>query len=108
MIGDRLAELRKDHQDTQASLADKLNVSISTIRSWEQERSSPPNDLLVKICKLYDVSSDYLLGLSNEDPAFARRRRERFTPEELAELRSVERYLLWRRGDAAGRGRGPV
>ncbi len=97
MIGERLAETRKDHNDTQAALADKLKVSLSTVRSWEQGRSAPPHDLLVKICRLYDVSSDYLLGLSNEDPAFARRRRERFTPAELAELKNMEQYLLWRR-----------
>lgn len=33
MIGERLAEIRKDHDDTQAILADRLNVSISSIRS---------------------------------------------------------------------------
>lgn len=62
MIGERLAEIRKDHDDTQAILADRLNVSISSIRSWEQEKSSPPHELLVKICRLYHVSADYLLG----------------------------------------------
>ena len=103
MIGDRLAEARKDHNDTQEALAEKLSVSLSTVRSWEQERSSPTHELLVKICRLYDVSADYLLGLSDEDPAFARRRRARFTPEERAELKNVEEYLLWRRR-AASRG----
>ena len=67
MIGERLAEIRKDHDDTQAILADRLNVSISSIRSWEQEKSSPPHELLVKICRLYHVSADYLLGLTSAD-----------------------------------------
>ena len=98
MIGERLSEIRKDYKDTQAALAAKLKVSVSSVRSWEQEKSSPPHELLVNICKLYHISADYLLGLSNVDPAYVQRRRlEAFTSEELKELRSFERYLLWKR-----------
>ena len=64
MVGERLAEIRKDHDDTQAALAKKLNVSVTTVRSWEQEKSSPSHDALVAICRLYRISADYLLGLS--------------------------------------------
>ena len=49
MVGERLAEIRKDHNDTQAVLAKKLNVSVTTVRSWEQEKSSPSHDALVAI-----------------------------------------------------------
>lgn len=98
MIGERLADVRKDHGDTQADLADRLKVSLSSIRSWEQEKSSPPHELLVSICKIYEVSSDYLLGLSDVDPAYVQRRRlESFSSEELEELNNFENYLLWRR-----------
>lgn len=99
MIGERLAEIRKMHGDTQQTLATYLNVSISTIRSWEQEKSSPPHEMLVSICKHYQVSSDYLLGLSNIDPIDVRRTRlERFTQQELNLLSEYESFLLWRRG----------
>ena len=98
MIGERLSEVRKDHGDTQSSLAKKLNVSVATVRSWEQEKSSPAHEILVKICKMYRVSSDYLLGLSNVDPSYIQRRRlESFTQQELEELAEYERFLLWRR-----------
>lgn len=63
MGGERLAEVRKDHHDTQAVLAEKLNVSVTTVRSWEKEKSSPSHDALVVICRLYRISADYLLGL---------------------------------------------
>ena len=49
MVGERLAEIRKDHNDTQAVLAKKLNVSVTTVRSWEQEKSSPSHDALVAL-----------------------------------------------------------
>ena len=98
MIGERLAEVRKDHGDTQQDLADKLNVTKFTISNWEQEKSVPSHELLVKVCQLYGVSADDLLGISDVDPAYTQRRRlEQFTPEELDELKRVERYLIWRR-----------
>lgn len=98
MIGERLAEIRCDHGDTQASLAKKLHVTHFTVSSWEQEKSSPSHDMLVSICKLYQVSADYLLGLSDIDPVYVQRNRlERFTLEELKELAKFEEFLLWKR-----------
>lgn len=98
MIGERLAEVRKDHGDTQAALAEKLNITLFTIRSWEQEKSSPSHDMLVAICRLYHVSSDYLLGLSNVDPRYRQRcRLAQLTESELTELKNYETYLLWKR-----------
>ena len=90
MIGERLAEIRKDHGDNQDDLARKLNVSVFAIRSWEQEKSAPSHEMLVRVCRLYQVSSDYLLGLSNIDPVYEQRRRlEQFSPEELTDLKNM-------------------
>ena len=98
MIGERLQEVRKDHGDTQKDLAAKLDVVFHTVSSWEQGKSEPCHDLLVKICQLYNVSADYLLGISDVDPAYVQRRRiEHFTQEELSHLKDVEQFLLWRR-----------
>ena len=98
MIGERLAEIRKDHGDNQDDLARKLNVSVFAIRSWEQEKSAPSHEMLVRVCRLYQVSSDYLLGLSNIDPVYEQRRRlEQFSPEELTDLKKYESYLLWKK-----------
>lgn len=99
MLGERLAEIRKDHGDTQTSLARKLNVTHFTVSSWEQEKSSPSYELLVSICKLYQVSADYLLGLTRVDPMYVQRRRlEEFSQEELDQLRDFEEFLRWRKG----------
>lgn len=40
MIGERLAELRKLNGDTQQALADKLSLSVWSIRAWEQGKAS--------------------------------------------------------------------
>lgn len=89
MIGELLAETRKLHGHTQRDLAAHLKVSVGTIQSWEQERNSPSHELLVQICRLYNVSADFLLGLSRIE------RPEEFTREELAQIREFEEFLMW-------------
>lgn len=98
MIGERLSEIRKDHGDTQADLARYLGVSLPTVRAWEQEISSPNHKTLVSICRLYHVSADYLLGLSDVDPAYIQSRRlDRLSNEDLLCLKEFEDYLVWKR-----------
>lgn len=98
MIGERLAEVRKDNGDKQADLARKLSVSLAAVRSWEQDKSSPSHDVLVHICQLYQISSDYLLGISNIDPIYVRQRYEnQLSDEDMRELRDFREYLLWKR-----------
>ena len=94
MIGERLKEIRKDHGDTQQDLANKLSVSVFTIQSWEQEKSAPSHDLLVALCELYQVSSDYLLGLKSDDPVFVTKREAELSPDNLAILKRFEAFLL--------------
>lgn len=99
MIGELLAEVRKDHNHTQQDLADLLHISISTVRSWENEKSSPSHEMLVNVCRLYQVSADYLLGLTRVDPMYMMRRQlESFSQEELDQLRDFEEFLKWKRG----------
>lgn len=98
MIGERLSEIRKDYGQKQEDLAKILHVSVGTLRGWEQDRNSPSHEMLVKICRLYHVSSDYLLGLSDIDPVYERqRRRAVFNKDELEQLRDYESYLLWKK-----------
>ena len=98
MIGERLAELRKLNGEKQQVLAKALSVSVSTVRSWEHDKSSPDHSTLVAICRRYHTSSDFLLGLSDYDPSDkARIQRQRLTDEEQNEMHRYEEYLLWKR-----------
>lgn len=98
MIGERLAELRKLNGEKQQVLAKALSVSVSTVRSWEHDKSSPDHSTLVAICRRYHTSSDFLLGLSDYDPSDkARLQRQRLTEEEQNEMHRYEEYLLWKR-----------
>ena len=47
-------------------MADKVGISYQTWSGWERGRTEPSFGTLVKLCQLFDVSADYLLGLSQE------------------------------------------
>lgn len=94
MFGERLQEIRKDHGDTQQSLADKLHVTLFAVRCWEQGKSSPNYDTLIKICKLYHISSDYLLGLIDEDQHYLQPQQKRLSAENLMTVKKFTAFLL--------------
>lgn len=61
----RLKELREQKNLTQAQLSKLLNISASTIGMYEQGRRFPDENLLKHISQYFNVSIDYLLGLTN-------------------------------------------
>src|SRR5699024_2529253 len=66
-LGRKLKELRLSKGFTQKQLSDKLELtSDSTISQWERGVNAPYGKDLVKLTKLFNVSSDYLLGLNIE------------------------------------------
>ena len=77
MIGKRLKLVRTYHGDRQVDLAEKLNVSLSTVKSWERENSSPSYEILAEICRLYQTSADYLIGISDKDPYIQQQKQDR-------------------------------
>lgn len=64
-FGYRLRELRESKNLTQTQVAKRLNLSKTTISGYENNIKTPSLDVLVKLSILYDVSSDYILGLEN-------------------------------------------
>lgn len=68
MLSDRLKTLRKDKNLTQQKLAEKLGVSSGTIAMWETNKREPDFEMLNQIAYFFDVSTDYLLGRT-DDPS---------------------------------------
>lgn len=66
---DRLRELRRQMNLTQKKLADVLQTTNSSICDWECGRSEPDLNQLIKLAKIFDVSTDFLLGLEDETGA---------------------------------------
>lgn len=61
MNGNKLKKLRESEGLLQKELADKLNISTSTIGMYEQGRRDPDYTTLKKIANYFNVSIDYLL-----------------------------------------------
>lgn len=62
----RIKELRVDNDFKQFQIALYLGISQNTYSQYESGRRSIPIELLIDLCKFYNVSSDYILGLSNK------------------------------------------
>jgi transcriptional regulator with XRE-family HTH domain len=65
---DRLRQLRHARGFTQEALAERLELGIRQIHRYERGLSDPAGDVVVRIARELNVTTDYLLGLSN-DPA---------------------------------------
>lgn len=63
MIGERINELRLSFGWTQVQLAQKLGVTKQTVSNWENDNIQPSIDMLIKLSKIFNKSTDYLLGL---------------------------------------------
>lgn len=62
-IGKLIKELRVEMKLTQTELAKKLNTTQDTISLWELGKSFPDIFSLIKISQIFNVSTDFLLGL---------------------------------------------
>ena len=60
---DRLTELRIDNDIGQAEIAKILNCQQSAVSKYEQRRAKYKIEDIIKLCKFYDISADYILGL---------------------------------------------
>lgn len=66
-IGDRLRDIRKDNKFTQAELGELIGTSRATVNSWEMGIALPSTQFLIRLAKLYKVSTDYLLGIETSE-----------------------------------------
>lgn len=69
-FGERLRQIRREQFVRQKQLADHLNVAVSTLSQYENDKRHPNFDILVDIAHYFNVSTDYLLGLSNKQGSF--------------------------------------
>lgn len=62
----RLRDLREDHDKTQQQIADVLNMHRSVYRRYEGGERETPAWVVVKLADYYKVSTDYLLGRTDD------------------------------------------
>lgn len=65
MLSQKINELRLANGWSQVQLAKKLNVTKQTVSNWENDNIQPSIDMLVRLAKAFNVTTDYLLGLED-------------------------------------------
>lgn len=62
----RLRDLREDHDLTQTQLVEILNMHKTTYTNYEQGKREIPFSLAIRLARLYNVSLDFIAGLTDE------------------------------------------
>lgn len=65
MLGQRIAEHRAMLGWSQVDLAKRLGVAKQTVSNWENENVQPSIEMLIRLARLFNVTTDYLLGLND-------------------------------------------
>lgn len=64
-FADKIKLIREQLGITQAQLARDLGLTRSSVNSWEMGLSVPSTPYIIELAKLFNVSTDYLLGLEH-------------------------------------------
>ncbi len=62
----RLKDLREDHDFSQSFVANYLQMKQPQYSRYERGVRDIPTDVLIRLAKLYNTSTDYILGLSDK------------------------------------------
>lgn len=70
----RLKDLREDRDLTQSYIADKLHIKQNTYSNYENGNREIPITALIKLALFYETSVDYILGLTDEQHPYPRKK----------------------------------
>ncbi len=68
VFGDRLKSLRLQNHLQQEQVARLVGVERSTVSMWENDLRQPSYTTLVRLADVYGVTTDFLLGRTNNSP----------------------------------------
>src|SRR5690625_6544582 len=83
-ISKKLKELREEKGYLQKFVADKIGVRSNTLSGYENGNRYPDLDMILKLAELYDVSTDYLLGRTNNRNSKTDRKSTRLNSSHVA------------------------
>ena len=67
MMSEKIRNLRRDFNISQVELANILCVTKQCVSNWENDNILPSVEMLIKLAKSFNVSTDYLLGLDSDN-----------------------------------------
>jgi transcriptional regulator with XRE-family HTH domain len=103
----RLRQLRQKNNLTQGDLAEILGLKPTAISNYESERNEPSFEKLIALSKYFDVSCDYLLGVTDsylpvggevldKDIVDFFDLYKQLTPKGVREIKNYVQYLLYK------------
>lgn len=113
IIGEKIRELRLEKDLRQKDLAAKIHIAANTLSQFESGKANPSYDVLISIADFFEVSTDFLLGRSddfgvisikNQSAEFSSGGKElleiynAIEPEYRAQILEYARYFAERRG----------
>ena len=66
----RIRDLREDKDLTQREMGEILSCSQRVYSNYERGDLDIPTDILIKLAKFYNTSTDYILGLTNKKDSY--------------------------------------
>ena len=84
-LGEKIYELRTQHNLSQGDLANELNVSRQSISKWENGNSTPDLEKIVKLAEIFNVSLDELIKNEEKEETIVN------TPEQLTATKTNTR-----------------
>ena len=66
MLNQRIRLLRLARNMNQVELANRLGVTKQSVSNWENDNIQPSVEMLVKLAKVFSVSTDFMLGLETK------------------------------------------
>ena len=89
----RLSQLRSERQMSQTQLAARLQITQGLLSHYENGRREPGLAFIVQVCQFFDISADYLLGLSDTPRTLSEPGREEILHKVAKELESTAGQL---------------
>ena len=97
-----LYEIRKEKGMSQIALSVKLGVSQETISAYENGKAYPSVDVLLKLCEIFNVSSDYLLDRTDIKLTINDFCDKNLSPEELELVSNFRKLSFSKKNRALG------
>ena len=63
---ERILELMKERRLNGIQLSNDLGLAKSSLSEWKKGKAKPGHDAIIKLAEYFEVSADYLLGLTDE------------------------------------------
>lgn len=94
LFSDRLTSIRKKREYTQQRVADYLGITRPAYTAYERGTRQPDFNTLIRLADFFEVSTDYLLGKSNDENKLSINSRLSLSKEEMKIFEELKKHPI--------------